>query len=126
VLDYTTDGPKAVQYGRELQGEYTSQRQWDDEWLDLYLQRHVVHITDPDMGRTPQGQGERNKDLVAVGLGRGSLMVDQDVHALSAMFTYRVNPAGTSPETQAHASMLEKFLDASVIRMEEVAAGFTR
>ena len=121
MIDYTTDGPKVVQYGRELQGEYTSQRKWDDEWLDLYLQRHVVHITDPDMGRTPQGQGERNKDLVAVGLGRGSLMVDQDVHALSAMFTYRVNPAGTSPETQAHASKLEKFLDASVIRMEEVA-----
>lgn len=95
------------------------QRRADNEAVDMYLQKHVVPVTDPT--EESEGDEDRNKDVKPVGLGRGPLMVDQDDHLLSPLFTYRVNPGGTSPEAQEHATKLEHFLNAVVLRMEETA-----
>lgn len=109
-------------YAEESRAQYQGQGEIDDDARNLYLQTHVVKVTDPDAGTTPETQEvDPNQDIEPIGLGRGALMVDQDSYTIAAMFTFRINAAGDGPEPQAAATKLERFTDAAVLRMEELA-----
>ena len=118
MLPLDAETSDVIQYAKDAKADWHNQRDVDDDNRDMYLQKHVVKVTDPDRGSRT---GDTNQDIEPIGLGRGSLMVDQDVHLISVMWTHRVNPAGTDSDAQKHASKLEKFLDASTLRMEELA-----
>lgn len=119
MIPFDSKADDLTDYAEECRKLWTEQRSVDDENLGLYLQRYDVPITDPGQNR-PRGEGA-NQDLEAVSLGRGGLIVDQDVHLISVMWSYRMNPAGTSPKAVDHASSLERWMDGCAIRMEELA-----
>ncbi len=123
-LKFDATADEFWQYAEDSREQYQGQREVDDEAQNLYLQTHVVKVTDPDEGTTPQteeAEPDPNQDIEPVGLGRAPLMVDQDAYTIAAMFTFRVNAAGVGPDAQEHATKLERFLDAVVLRMEELA-----
>jgi len=122
MLPFNADVSDVNDLARSLESTWGTQRKVDDAMLDLYRQRHVVPVTDPDQARTSL-QGDINQDISPIGMGKGPQIVDQWAALMGGRLRPHVAPLGNSPEAQKHSTKLEEFSEGAFLRMEQRVGG---